>query len=144
MRQVFRPFSKIVRVETSDDTDTEVTLLDSSGNNLKCNYISVQASGVGGAATDFLRVIPVIEGSAEHQFNTPSEDMFNISTSGTCCVFTAEGGPPADMMLSDSDRTDTLRIAKTGGGGGAYVAIITYGQVQSSGALRDKFRPGGV
>ena len=64
MRQVFRPFSKIVKVETSDVTDTEVTLLDSSGNNLKCNYISVQVSGDATFERGrHIRIIPVIEGS---------------------------------------------------------------------------------
>ena len=139
MRQCYRPYSLAIGV--ADPTvETAVALKDTGGNELLCNYVSVQVSGTAG---DFVRVSTVPDGltTPKAAWDTPA-GMVGVTTSGVPSVFTTQGGSPAELVLSDQDRTSTIYIQ--GQESNAAVFIITYGQVGAANSARDNLRTRGT
>ena len=137
MRQCYRPYSLAIAV--ADPTvETAVTLKDTGGNELLCNYVSVQVSGTAG---NFVRISIVPDGLTQPNYSTAA-GMVGVTTSGVPSVFTTQGGGPAELVLSDQDRTSTIYIQ--GQETNSAVFIVTYGQVGSANPARDNLRTRGT
>lgn len=141
MRQHFRPYTMVV---TSNNTtvEKEVNLKDTAGNALACNYVSIAVSGTGVASTSRFRaaIAPNDITTAKANFDS-TIDSYDVTTSGVPSVtFTAS--QPAELLLSDKDRVDTIYLqAYQSGGNAAY--LITYGQISVGNNIRDQERPVG-
>jgi len=138
MRQAFRPYT--LAISNSDlATGFDVDLVDSAGNPLECNYISLQASG--SEPTRYVRMSANFPNLTTPQANFESPaDQVGTTSSGVPSVYTVAGGEPATMILSDSDRVSSVNIRSDGG---SIIALITYGQVSVGNNLRDQERPRG-
>ena len=139
MREYFRPYS--LAIELSDAVASGVTLVDSAGTALKCNYISVECSSAG--TDEFFRVM--IEPS---DLTTPSANTstaaasMGLTTSAAVCGYAdIDEGRVVEFLLSDADRASLITIQQSDSVIGRY--FITYGQVQTGNPLRDGERPVG-
>lgn len=138
MRQAFRPYTLAID-STNVAAGFDVDLVDTAGNKIKCNYISLTASGSG--ATRYVRMSANFPNLTTPQANFESPtDAIGTTTSGVPSVYTVAGGEPATMVLSDADRVDSVNIRSDGGN---IIALITYGQVSVGNNLRDQERPRG-
>ena len=138
MRQHFRPYS-LVLSSADITTALPVTLKDSSGVDLPCNYISLTLSGAGDS---HVRMSANFAGLTTPQSNFESPvDAINTTASGVPSVYTTVGGEAATMVLSDKDRVSSVSIQ--GDKDEEVIAIITYGQVSVGNNLRDQERPVG-
>ena len=139
MREQFRPYTMIVGPLT-DLTASAVTLVDTGGTALKCNYISVEASGEGAGyyiasidAPDLTTPLAGQRSAADASGFTASAFVGGASKMGA--------GYPVEFVLADTDRTSVVKIQQTVGANTVY--IITYGQVWTGNPLRDGERPKG-
>lgn len=141
MRQAFRPYT--LAISNSDLANGfDVDLVDTAGNPLECNYISLQASGSG--ATQYIRMSANFPNLTTPQANFESAvDQVGTTLSGVPAVYTVAGGEPATMILSDSDRVSSVNIKGSGVPEGSIIALVTYGQVSVGNNLRDQERPRG-
>jgi len=137
MRQAFRPYTLVIGPSTMA-AGVDVDLVDTSGNALACNYISLQVSGNAGL---FHRMSANFPGLAtpSDSFDSPA-DQIGVTASGVPSVYTAANGEPGTMVLSDADRVSSVNIKSTGG---TAILILTYGQVSVGNNLRDQERPKG-
>lgn len=139
MRQYFRPYSKVVSIADVADA-TPVTLTDTAGSSLACNYISLTLSGDSGG-------VGHVRMSADFPDLTTPQANFSTPTaavgvaSGVPSVYTTPGGEAATMVLSDGDRVSSVSIQ--GNESSPVIAILTYGQVSTGNNLRDQIRPRG-
>ena len=138
MEAQFRPYGMIIN--GADATASSVVLRDTGGDPLKCNFISVEASGENpdalyrAAFDSNSQTTPVA-----HYTNTV--DSPGISTSGIVGGYASVNKGVVEFLLADCDRTDTvqLQLDQTG----ECIFFITYGQVQAGNRLRDNERPTG-
>lgn len=141
MRQHFRPYTMVVTSNTTG-TEKEVKLKDTAGNPLACNYISIALSGTGTARTATFRAA-----IAPNDITTPKSSFdsailsVDVTTSGVpSTIFTTT--QPAELLLADKDRVDTIYL-QSYEPGGAAVYFITYGQISVGNNIRDQERPVG-
>ena len=141
MRQSFRPYTMVV-ASNATGNETEVSLKDTAGNPLACNYVSIALSGTGTARSATFRAAIAPNGITTEKvsFDSPVGSI-DVTTSGVpSAIFTAS--QPAELLLSDADRTDTIYLQAYEAGGTA-VYFITYGQISVGNNLRDQERPVG-
>ena len=145
MREHFRPYTLVSQMSGNQISASAITLKDTAGNPLKCNYISVTASGID-ANADF-----VVQASSVG-LNTPTGPGSGIVTRGfpTASGVIGQtsgfvGGAATvskgivEFVLSDADRVSEIQIASDSVEVCNY--FITYGQVQTGNPLRDNDRP---
>ena len=140
MRQHFRPYSLVL---SSADLTTalDVSLKDSAGSALECNYVSLTLSG--GADVGHVRMSADFPGLTTPQANFESpRDAVDTTASGVPSVYTTVGGEAATLVLSDRDRVSSVKI-QGNEASQSVIAIITYGQVSVGNNLRDQERPVG-
>lgn len=139
MRQQFRPYSLTIH-EADISDEVPITLKDSAGNKLKCNYISLTVSG--GAEVGFVRMSADFPNLTTPQanFKSPAASI-GVDSSGVPSVFTIPSGEAATMVLSDRDRVDSVKVQSNEPG--EVILILTYGQVSVGNNLRDQDRPAG-
>ena len=139
MREYFRPYSLVIELDSA--TASGVTLVDTAGGALKCNYISVECSSAG--TDDYFRVMIEPTGLTTPVANTTTAALSEgLDTSAAVCGYADQNdGRVVEFLLSDKDRADTITIQQSGTAVGKY--FITYGQVQTGNPLRDGERPVG-
>jgi hypothetical protein len=130
-RQVYRPYVKIV-THTSNITAADITLLDTSGETLNVNYVSVEASG--GSTGNFF----VVHASSIQELTDPA---FGVASglvghlSGTCGGAAPTIGGAVELVLSDGDRISGISISHSIAEAVTY--FVTYGQVSSGSDIAD-------
>ena len=137
MEAQFRPYGMAVTLPTTDPSS--IVLRDTAGNPLKCNFISVEASGENPDA--FYRV-----GMQTGSQTTPLSNYVDTSasigtTSGVIGGYSTVNKGVVELLLSDVDRTDTIKLELDEDGVCNF--FITYGQVQAGNRVRDNERPTG-
>ena len=146
METQIRPFTNIVGPFGVDTNTSSITLRDSAGNALKCNYIRVEASG---SDTDNALSVSYDPTGITNQLRNSGglQEMWKDSASDAYAasgfvgsVTQAVGGFPVEFLLADPDRVDTIYIQPLNTNGSIY-AIITYGQIQAGNIRRDNERP---
>ena len=138
MREFFRPYS--LAMTLTDATASGVTLVDTAGAALKCNYISVECSSAG--TDDFFRVMIEPANLTTPVANTSTAVLsMGLDTSAAVCGYAGiDEGRVVEFLLSDADRASLITIQQSGGSTIAKY-FITYGQVQTGNPLRDGERP---
>jgi len=142
MREQFRPYTMILGPFT-DTTVSAVTLVDTGGTALKCNYISVESSATGGTSFFTARIdAPNLTTPLANQ--TTAALSKGLETSGFVGgASKMVGGYPVEFVLYDGDRTDSVTIQCTDADFTNAYFIVTYGQVWTGNPLRDGERPKG-
>lgn len=137
MRQAFRPYTLVIGPSTMA-AGVDVDLVDTSGNALACNYISLQVSGNSSRYHRMSANFPGLTTPSDN-FDSPL-DQVGETASGVPSVYTTAGGEPGTMLLSDADRVSSVNVKASGG---TAILILTYGQVSVGNNLRDQERPTG-
>jgi hypothetical protein len=137
MREYFRPYSLAITLDSV--TASGVTLVDTAGSALKCNYISVECSS--GGTDDFFRVMIEPPNLTTPVANTTgAAASLGLDTSAAVCGYADQNdGRVVEFLLSDADRANHITIQQSSTAKGNY--FITYGQVQTGNPLRDGERP---
>ena len=126
--EFFSPYSMLVNLTTT--TASGVTLVDSSGTALDCNYISIESSGAGNgwyrAAVD----CGTASGAADPGVATAVQSL-GIVTSAIPCQFAPNNKGICEFVLSDTDRTNlvTFQLSQAED----TTLIVTYGYIQFPG-----------
>tara|TARA_R110002051_G_scaffold11808_8_gene42578 strand:- start:1159 stop:1599 length:441 start_codon:yes stop_codon:yes gene_type:complete len=145
MQEYYRPYSLIVRGD--DATASGITLKDSGGTALECNYLSITASGDGN--TGYFRAMPIpVNPLDADTLTTPYADTataaasFDVATSGVVGQYGSTLNGTMDFVMSDTDRFDTVYIQQSDASVTTY--MLTYGYVKGpSNPLRGFDRPTG-
>jgi hypothetical protein len=141
MEAQFRPFSMVMTLAGNEVNPSGVTLRDSAGTALKCNFISVEASGENPDAYFSVAINP---GDDAGKLTTPAVNNLDASTalgnmvSGVCGGYASVNKGVVEYLLSDADRASIINLQLDQVG--ACIFFITYGQVQAGNRLRDNER----
>jgi len=141
MREQFRPYTMLVG-PINDLTASSVTLADTGGNALDCNYISVECSSAVTTGYYTARIFPTnITTPAANQGDAAAASGFTTSgfVGGASKM---NSGYPVEFVLADNDRTSVVKIEQATAEPGLYT--ITYGQIWTGNPLRDGERPKGL
>ena len=131
MREAYRPYTKLVTL--SNTNATEVTLTDSSGVAIECNYVQVAAavSSVDG----YFFVTPEIP-SAKGYANQPTAlGITDNATSAAVGVVANRETGVAVLSLAPSDKTSKIKISQSDAESVNYA--VTYGNVRLTNNLAD-------
>ena len=140
MREQFRPYTMVVGPLT-DQTASSVTLVDTGGDALKCNYISIEASGEGtGYYTASIDAVALTTPLANQ--GTALEALGYTTSGFVRGVSRLNSGYPVEFVLADNDRSSTVKIQQATSETALY--FVTYGQVWTGNPLRDGDRPKGA
>tara|TARA_R100000963_G_C4533332_1_gene33720 strand:- start:16 stop:465 length:450 start_codon:yes stop_codon:yes gene_type:complete len=148
MEVQFRPYSMAVQI--TDAAEDAIELKDSGGNRLKCNFVSIEASGADGNAYFRVATNPgdrLEEASAGGTLTTPVEysetpaAALGTTTSGVCGGYGSVNKGIVEYLFSDADRVSTIYIQQSEAATTNF--WITYGQIQGGNILRDNERPVG-
>jgi len=140
METQFRPYG--MAIQLTETIPSGITLVDSGGNELDCNYISVQASG--SLSQTFFRVC-LDPGDDITKLTTPvsnslsAGDSLGITTSAIVGGYASVNNGIVEYLLSDSDRASIIYIGINQNAATNF--WITYGQIQAGNILRDNNRP---
>jgi len=137
MEAQFRPYAIAATLSYTDPSS--IVLRDTAGDPLKCNFISVEASGENPDA--FYRV-----GIQTGSQTTPLSDYVDTSasigaTSGVIGGYSTVNKGVVEFLLADIDRSSVIKLELDEDGDCNF--FITYGQVQAGNRLRDNERPTG-
>lgn len=132
MRETFRPFSKYVSITGTGAV--EVTLHDSSGVALECNYIEVEpVSGTG--TNNMFMVVPDIS-TAKAYADMPTAATITLNdTSGIVGALASANTGVVTLSLNSPDLTSKVKISHDTTGTIAYA--VRYGVVQMANNLKD-------
>lgn len=132
MRETFRPFSKYVSITGTGAV--EVTLHDSSGVALECNYIEVEP--VSGITSDIMfMVVPDIS-TAKAYADMPTAATITLNdTSGIVGALASANTGVVTLSLNSPDLTSKVKISHDTTGTIAYA--VRYGVVQMANNLKD-------
>jgi hypothetical protein len=170
-RSYFRPFSKIVHLGAGMQQAT-ISLVDSSGGTLPCNYVSVETSsgktqgwvelhasamrqwdGVGGTSYTIPRYasgtgaeFPPLASVASGTLGSP--ELGGLGGSGLLMTACIRNGGTAQLPLGAGDHVTTVGIRIDtqipAGGGEDVILFTTYGNVKTGNSMKDDSRPPGV
>lgn len=142
MRQAFRPYVKLVELPTA--SPVTVSLTDSSGTAIDCNYIQVEAvSGhtVGNSGHYFL-VVPNGLSTAEGEANFPDASAIpNNSASGIAGGIAIVETGIVVLSLAPSDVSNSIRISQADAH--PHTFAVTYGNVRVTNSFADNKLPTG-
>ena len=136
MLTTLRPYTKVVSVTAA--TNTVIDLKDSAGSSLDCNYITVDASGAGGAAADFFVYLSSIPG-----LTTPTtpNTADAADASGFCRIMdVAPGVKPVELFLDNQDKVNKITVRCESSN---LDVVVTYGNIHVANALRFNDTPKG-
>lgn len=137
MREAYIPYTKLVTL--SNTTPVEVTLHDSSGSVIECNYIQVAA--VSGGVDGYFFVTPEVT-SAKGYANMKSANAISSNeTSGQIGQLCNRETGVAVLSLPASDKTSKLKLSQKDSVITVYA--VTYGNVKLSNTLKDNILPRG-
>jgi len=138
MREYFRPYSLVVTL--SDTNASSITLVDTAGSALKCNYISVECSAT--TTDEYFRASINPTGLTTPLGTTiaASSTMGLVTSAGVSQYASLSDKSIVEFLLSDADRSSLieLQLSENSVVGNFY---ITYGQIQTGNPLRDGERP---
>lgn len=138
MRETYRPFSKYVSITGTGAV--EVTLHDSSGVALECNYIEVEPVS-GNAANTMFMVVPDIS-TAKAYADMPTAATITLNdTSGIVGSLASANTGVVTLSLASPDLTSKVKISQDTTGTIAYA--VRYGVVQMANNLKDSRSPRG-
>ena len=138
METQFRPCGMVVQI--ADATASGLTLRDTEGEVLKCNFISVEASGENPDA--YFRVGMDAQSQATPVSNYKTAALsLGVTTSGVIGGYASVNKGVVEFLLADGDRTDTINLQLDEAGSCNF--FINYGQIQHGNGLRDNNRPNG-
>lgn len=148
METQFRPFA-LVTQQSGSVAASSIVLKDTGGNELACNFISVEASGENPDA--YFRVITNpgardIGGNMGSRLITPMANSSDTSgalgdTSGIVGGYSSVNKGVVELLLADGDRTSVIEIGLSEAGTCNF--FITYGQIQAGNVMADNERPVG-
>tara|TARA_R110000737_G_scaffold352782_3_gene400305 strand:- start:543 stop:962 length:420 start_codon:yes stop_codon:yes gene_type:complete len=136
-RQVFRPYVKII-AHASNTAAVDIPLLDTSGNALQSNYISVEASG-GSDGNYFVVHASGIPGLTDPAGEEGPTVLSYVS--GTCGGAAPTLGGFVEFVLNDYERLSSISISQNLAESITY--FISYGQVHLGSPLADAQRDRG-
>ena len=132
MRETYRPFSKYVSI--TGGTAVEVTLHDSSGVALECNYIEVEPVSGTSDSVMFMVVPDISTAKAYADMPTASSITLN-DTSGVVGALASANTGVVTLSLNSPDLTSKVKISHDTTGTIAYA--VRYGVVQMANNLKD-------
>jgi len=136
MLTTLRPYTKVVSVTAA--TNTVIDLKDSAGSSLDCNYITVDASGAGGAASDFFVYLSSVPGLTTP--TTPNTPVL-ATASGFCGIMgVAPGVKPVELFLDNQDKVNKITVRCESSN---LDVVVTYGNIHVANALRFNDTPKG-
>lgn len=127
------PFTKIINLSTADPTSfTEITLTDSAGSGILCNYIKVHlvASGAG-ISTSTDQVSVSLSGLAYYD---KLANFTNTGTSGTAGAIVHFLNPVV-LEFPNSEGTSSIGVAKHSGNTSMNV-VVTYGVTKAQNTFK--------
>ena len=135
MREQFRPYTMIVDLTTA--TPSGITLTDSGGAPLACNFVSVEGSGTGNTLFSV-----IISGIGVHA-GVDTKDAANMqgTTSGVIGGAGRSNQGIVELVLADRDRVSEITLSQSAADPCRY--ILNYGEVYTGNPLRDQNRPKG-
>jgi len=135
MREAFRPYVKVITL--SNQNKLEVSLTDSSGTQIDCNYIQVESVSGGTGAGNFL-VVPTGISTALGSASTPAASGIAVSV-GTLSGVAAGAANIATgsvvLSLPYNDISKAIWLSQSEDGPNTYA--ITYGNVRVTNSLAD-------
>ena len=131
----FRPYGLVAQLP--DTNASSISLNDTAGSALDCNFISVEASGENPDA--FFRVAVAPASSVTPVAHSAATSATIGQTSGIVGGFASVNKGVVELLLSDQDRTRTIQLQLDEDGICNF--FITYGQVQAGNIRRDNERP---
>tara|TARA_A100000172_G_scaffold76237_2_gene59576 strand:- start:1089 stop:1508 length:420 start_codon:yes stop_codon:yes gene_type:complete len=136
METQFRPYSMVLQI--ADATASGVSLKDTAGSGLHCNFISVEASGENPDAYYRAAISPAGITTPVTGAKTAALSLGH-DASGIVGGYASVNKGVVEFLLHDKDRANgiTLQLSEAG----ATNFFITYGQIQSGNILRDNERP---
>ena len=137
METQFRPYGMVATLSTTDSS--AIVLTDTAGTALKCNFISVEASGENPDA--FFRVGMDAQSQAVPVASYPATSGSIGETAGIIGGFASVNKGVVEFLLADGDRPSTIHLQLDEAG--ACNFFINYGQIQHGNGLRDNNRPNG-
>lgn len=132
MRETYRPFSKYVSI--TGGTAVEVTLHDSSGVALECNYIEVEPVSGNTANAMFMAVPDIPTSKAYADMPTASSITLN-DTSGIVGGLASANTGVVTLSLNSPDLTSKVKISQDVDRTITYA--VRYGVVQMANDLKD-------
>ena len=138
MRETYRPFSKYVSITGTGAV--EVTLHDSSGVALECNYIEVEPVS-GTADSVMFMVVPDIPTSRAYASMPTAATITLNDTSGIVGGLASANTGVVTLSLASPDLTSKVKISHDTAGTIAYA--VRYGVVQMANNLKDSRSPRG-
>ena len=135
MREAFRPYVKVITLSNQDKL--EVSLTDSSGTQMDCNYIQVESVSGGTGEGNFL-VVPTGISTALGADAAPAASGIAVSVgtlsgvaAGTANIATGS----VVMSLPYNDVSKAIWLSQSENGPNNYT--ITYGNVRVTNSLAD-------
>ena len=135
MEAQFRPYGLVVSLDETHASS--IVLRDTEGSRLKCNFISVEASGENPDA--FFRVAYEPASSVTPMANFVATSATIGTTSGIVGGYSTVNKGVVEFLLADAERPDTIQLQLDEDG--ACKFFITYGQVKAGNRIRDNERP---
>jgi len=131
MREAYTPYTKLVTLTGTGAT--EVTLHDSSGVAVECNYVQVAA--VSGSADGYFFVAPDITSAKGYADQPTAAALATHSASGVAGIVSNRETGVAVLSLAPSDKTSKIKVSQSNDTGVVYA--ITYGNVRLTNNLAD-------
>tara|TARA_R110001583_G_scaffold4340_3_gene25136 strand:- start:1155 stop:1574 length:420 start_codon:yes stop_codon:yes gene_type:complete len=138
METQFRPYSMVIQI--ADATASGVSLKDTAGSSLACNFISVEASGANPDAYFRAAISPAGITTPVAGARTAALSL-GTTTSGIVGGYASVNKGVVEFLLHDQDRASEVNLQLDESGTTNF--FITYGQIQSGNILRDNERPTG-
>ena len=138
MREAFRPYSKIVNI--TDGNAVEVTLHDSSGVALECNYVEVTVVSGNNTGTYFA-VVPDITTHATYAGMPTASSVGNNAASGVAGIIADHNTGTATLSLNSPDFTTKIKISQSSTQPTNYAVV--YGVVQLTNPNKDLIKTRG-
>jgi hypothetical protein len=134
METQFRPYTLVATLDTT--TASSIELRDTNNDLLDCNYISVECSG---GNNNFFAISYDAPNIVTPAANQSTANSLIGDTSGITGGIAKSNGGIVELLLSDADRVNTIKLSQNTNQAQLY--IITYAQVQTGNTLRDNLRP---
>lgn len=124
MREFFRPYTKAVQINDQDATN--IVLHDTSGNQIECNYVTVEAAS-GSGDSFFLAVPSGINVAMPAADSVVASGLTALTASGVNGLTSSNSGGSVVFGLGDFDKIKGLILSQADSNTVDYV--INYGNV---------------
>ena len=131
MREAYIPYTKLVTV--TNQTPVEVTLHDSSGTVMECNYVQVAA--VSGSADGYFFVTPEVTSAKGYANMKSANTLSHNEASGQLGQLCNRETGVAVISLPPADKTSKIKLSQKDTT--TVVYAVTYGNVRLANTQRD-------